>query len=50
MVRRAAAKLFGEFAHVIEKDILLKDMIPVYQKLASDDQDTIRVLCLESLK
>lgn len=50
MVRRAAAKLFGEFASIIQKDILLDEMMPIYKKLVTDDQDTIRVLCLDALQ
>ena len=49
MIRRAAASRIGKFASCIEKEFLISDLIPALKRLSSDEQDSIRVLCLESL-
>jgi len=50
MVKRALASHIGEFAHVIEKENLTYDLIPLFRKLSQDDMDSVRVICLQSLK
>ncbi|WWC66209.1 uncharacterized protein I206_100110 [Kwoniella pini CBS 10737] len=54
MVRRAAAKALGPFAKSVaevpdQHDILLSDVIPLYRKLATDDQDSVRLLTIPDL-
>jgi serine/threonine-protein phosphatase 2A regulatory subunit A len=49
MVKKAAASRIGKFANVIEKEYAILDLIPVYKQLVKDEQDTIRILCIESL-
>ncbi|WRT64344.1 uncharacterized protein IL334_001276 [Kwoniella shivajii] len=54
MVRRAAAKALGPFAKSVaecpnQHPILLSDIIPLYRKLASDDQDSVRLLTIPDL-
>lgn len=60
MVKRALAQaigvinripaLFKDFANVIEKENLTYELIPLFRKLSQDDQDSVRVICLHSLK
>lgn len=47
MVRRAVASNVGNFAGVVEGSLLLGDVIPVFEALASDDQDNVRLLAVE---
>lgn len=47
MVRRAVASNVGNFAGVVEGQLLLSDVIPVFEALASDDQDNVRLLAVE---
>ncbi|KAH8120343.1 ARM repeat-containing protein [Phellopilus nigrolimitatus] len=53
MVRRAAAKWLGSldksFAKTLAKEHILSDALPIYRKLASDDQDSVRLLTVEDL-
>ncbi|RSH92978.1 hypothetical protein EHS25_008426 [Saitozyma podzolica] len=54
MVRRAAAKALGPFVKAVaasqgQHHLLLSDMIPLYRKLASDDQDSVRLLTIPDL-
>lgn len=49
MVRRSAAIYMGRFAQVIEKDVMLAEIIPAFRQLSSDDMDQVRTLCLDSL-
>lgn len=39
----------GEICTVLEHEPLVNDILPVFRQLAQDDQDTIRVICLDSL-
>eukprot|EP00743_Colponemidia_sp_Colp-15_P001721 GILK01001880.1.p1 GENE.GILK01001880.1~~GILK01001880.1.p1 ORF type:complete len:597 (+),score=99.77 GILK01001880.1:60-1793(+) len=48
MVRRAAANKLGDFALRVEKEYLISDLLPVFKNLTQDDQDSIRVVCVES--
>lgn len=47
MVRRAVASNVGDFAGVVEGNLLLSDVVPVFEALASDDQDNVRLLAVE---
>jgi serine/threonine-protein phosphatase 2A regulatory subunit A len=49
MVRRAAATFIGKFAQVVEKEVLINDLMPSFRQLSQDDMDQVRVLCLDSL-
>ncbi|CDZ97098.1 Protein phosphatase 2A regulatory subunit A and related proteins [Phaffia rhodozyma] len=51
MVRRAAAKGLGPLAKNFTQahNLLLSDIIPIYRKLATDDQDSVRLLTVTAL-
>ena len=49
MVRRVIATKIGEMAQVYEKEFIVSDLIPAFKQLSNDDQDLVRVLCLDSL-
>ena len=49
MVRRSAAKEMGGFTRQLPKDTLIRDLVPVFRKLSSDDQDSVRLLTVDSL-
>ncbi|KAI9608837.1 hypothetical protein H4Q26_005026 [Puccinia striiformis f. sp. tritici PST-130] len=49
MVRRAAAKELGPFAKALSQSHLVTDAIPVFRKLAGDDQDSVRLLTVDAL-
>ena len=49
LVRRAAARVLGKFALVIEKSNLVEHVVGNFNKLYQDDQDQVKVLCLDSL-
>ncbi|KAH7911197.1 armadillo-type protein [Hygrophoropsis aurantiaca] len=49
MVRRAAAKWLGPFVKNLSKQHVLSDGLPIYRRLQSDDQDSVRLLTVEDL-
>jgi len=49
MIRRACASKLGIFSTQLEKQAITQELIPIFRQLQQDDQDQIRVLCLESL-
>lgn len=49
IVRRAGSSMLGEFATHVEKTYVIQEILPIFRKLAQDDQDQIRLLCIESL-
>ncbi|KIK94357.1 hypothetical protein PAXRUDRAFT_828075 [Paxillus rubicundulus Ve08.2h10] len=49
MVRRAAARWLGSFVKNLSKHHVLSDGLPVYRRLQSDDQDSVRLLTVEDL-
>lgn len=49
MIRRACASKLGQFATQLEKNHVLQEILPIFRQLSQDEQDTIRVMCLESL-
>lgn len=48
MVRRAAASKLGDLAKVVEEDNLKNELFPIFEDLAKDDQDSVRVLAVEA--
>merc|ERR1719487_2636888 len=49
MVRRAAAKALGDFSQQLSHDTLVNDLLPPFRKLSKDDQDSVRLLTVESM-
>ena len=49
MIRRACAQKLGEFSQTLDKQHIISELLPIFKQLSQDEQDTIRVLCLESL-
>lgn len=49
MVRRQAANNLGKFVKEMPAAIVVEEMIPLFQHLASDDQDSVRLLTVEIL-
>ena len=49
MVRRQAANNLAKFVKEMPASVLIHDMIPLFQHLASDDQDSVRLLTVEVL-
>lgn len=48
MVKRAAASNLGAFAKVVEKEVLLGEVLDIFKKQAQDDQDSVRLLAIEA--
>ena len=49
IVRRAIAIQLREYGLVVERDVLVNEVIPELRKLAQDEQEQVRILCLDSL-
>ncbi len=49
MIRRACATRLGIFSTQLEKPHIIQELLPIFRQLSQDEQDAIRVLCLESL-
>lgn len=49
MVRRMAATNLSKFVKAMPATIVIEDMIPMFQHLATDDQDSVRLLTVEVL-
>jgi serine/threonine-protein phosphatase 2A regulatory subunit A len=49
MVRRQAANNLAKFVKEMPTQIVIDEMIPLFQHLASDDQDSVRLLTVEIL-
>lgn len=49
MVRRQAAINLAKFLRVMPPNVVIDEMIPLFQHLASDDQDSVRLLTVEIL-
>lgn len=47
MVRRQAANNLAKFVKEMPATIVVEEMIPLFQHLASDDQDSVRLLTVE---
>lgn len=48
MVRRAAASHLGEFASKVEKEHITPDLIPMFQHIREDEQDSVRLLAIQN--
>jgi serine/threonine-protein phosphatase 2A regulatory subunit A len=44
MVRRGIAKALGELVTTMDGATVISEMVPIYKKLASDEQDSVRTL------
>lgn len=49
MVRRQAANNLAKFVREMDTAVVIDEMIPLFQYLASDDQDSVRLLTVEIL-
>jgi len=49
MVRRQAANNLAKFIKAMPPSIVIDEMIPLFQHLASDDQDSVRLLTVDIL-
>lgn len=49
MVRRQAATNLGKFVKAMPASIVVEEMLPLFQHLAGDDQDSVRLLTVEIL-
>jgi serine/threonine-protein phosphatase 2A regulatory subunit A len=49
MVRRQAANNLAKFVKAMPATIVIDDMIPLFQHLAADDQDSVRLLTVDIL-
>lgn len=49
MVRRQAANNLAKFAKEMDTPVIIDEMIPLFQYLASDDQDSVRLLTVDIL-
>jgi serine/threonine-protein phosphatase 2A regulatory subunit A len=49
MVRRQAANNLAKFVKELNTTVIIDEMIPLFQYLASDDQDSVRLLTVDIL-
>ena len=49
IVRRQGSKMLGDFATTIEKQACINEILPIFRRLAQDEQDSIRIICIDSL-
>jgi serine/threonine-protein phosphatase 2A regulatory subunit A len=49
MVRRQAATNLAKFVKAMPAELVASEMIPLFQHLAQDDQDSVRLLTVEVL-
>lgn len=49
MVRRQAANNLAKFVKEMQSDVVIDEIIPLFQYLASDDQDSVRLLTVDIL-
>lgn len=49
MVRRQAANNLAKFVKEMNTPVVIEEMIPLFQYLASDDQDSVRLLTVDIL-
>lgn len=49
MVRRSAATNLAKFVKAMPASIVIEEVIPLFQHLAGDDQDSVRLLTVEIL-
>jgi serine/threonine-protein phosphatase 2A regulatory subunit A len=49
MIRRAVAVGLGKLCVKMKSDSFVQDMMPILKNLSADDQDSVRVLCIDSI-
>ncbi|KAK3044053.1 Polyamine N-acetyltransferase 1, partial [Coniosporium uncinatum] len=49
MVRREAATQMAKFVKTMPADVVIEEMIPLFEHLANDDQDSVRLLTVDIL-
>ena len=49
MIRRAIASGLGKLSQKMKADNFVQEMIPILKTLSNDDQDSVRVLCIDSI-
>jgi len=49
LVKRSMSKNLSSFTLVLEKEYIIKEIIPIIQALAKDDNDYIRCNVMESI-
>ena len=49
IVRRQGSQELGEFACEVEKPYVINEILPIFRRLTQDEQDAIRIICIESL-
>ncbi|KAF3491655.1 protein phosphatase PP2A regulatory subunit A [Arthroderma uncinatum] len=49
MVRRQAANNLAKFVKEMDSQVIIVEMVPLFQNLANDDQDSVRLLTVEIL-
>lgn len=49
MVRRQAANNLAKFVKEMQTNVIIDEMIPLFQYLANDDQDSVRLLTVDIL-
>lgn len=49
MIRRAVASGLGKLSQKMKNDLFVSEMLPFLKNLVNDDQDSVRMLCIESI-
>jgi serine/threonine-protein phosphatase 2A regulatory subunit A len=49
MVRRQAANNLAKFVKEVTTPVVIEEMVPLFQYLANDDQDSVRLLTVDVL-
>jgi serine/threonine-protein phosphatase 2A regulatory subunit A len=49
MIRRAVASGLGKLSGKMKSDMFITEMLPVLKNLVNDDQDSVRMLCIDSI-
>jgi len=49
MIRRAIASQLGVLSEKMDSEYFLVEMMPQFKNMSTDDQDSVRILCIESL-
>ena len=49
MVRRATARDMSGLIRHMSKEVVVNDMLPLYRRLSTDDQDSVRLLTVQDL-
>jgi len=48
MVRRAAAKYFGDYANKVEQEFIVSEIVPLFMDLSTDDSDSVQQLVISN--